>query len=1360
MGEADIGGQMQTRVLWGRCSGGTGAPGRRGRQGYAQAVILAMLLALAGFVLQAVPQTVHAANPPQYTISTGDGSMQSAQINHAYSTQLSAAVVQSGNFAQTVPGIAVTFTAPATGASGTFAATGTNTTTVTTNGTGLATASVLTANGTAGPFTVTASAPNATSNFFFETNTATNTTGQPAVLSIGDGSSQAAQINTAFSTRLSAAVFDGSGNYVQGAVVTFTAPATGASGTFADTHTAVTTATTSSTGLATASVFTANGTAGQYFVEVMVGTLNNSFALKNTLYNPNGVPDTISTSDGGNQQTKIDTTFAKAIQVVVLDGSGNYVQNITVTFTVVAGNTGAGGTFANGTTTTTAPTGSTGLATSSALTANHAAGNFTVMVTAGQVSTNVSETNLAIDTTTKLASTANPSVVGQSVTLTATVTPASGNGTPGGTVVFKDNGGVIAGCGSVTLNAAQATCTPASLSLGTHPLTVEYSGDAAYNPSTGSLSQVVNQASTTTGLTSSLNPSTVGQSVMFTATVSVTAPGGGTPTGMVTFKDNGATIGTGTLMNGQATYSTSALSAATHPITAVYGSDSNFTGSTSSAVNQDVRNPAPAITTISPAAAVTHASATTVTITGTGFVSTSAVHFGADTLVTTYVSPTQLTAVIPTADLGIVGSVTVTVVNPTPGGGSSNAVTFTVEPGPPASLIPIPATPQDVPVTTTISLSVTVKDSFGNVVADGTTVTFSATTVSGATASLPNSGATTTTNGVATITATANTTAAGSYTVTATANGQSATFTLTNTPGPPAHLTASAGASQHATVGTAFGSALQATVTDASSNPVPGVTVTFTATTATTGASATLSNGGTATTGANGQASVTATANTHAGGYTVMASASGIGSPATFTLTNDPGAPATLAANAGTTPQSTTVNTTFTVPLAVTLTDHDGNPISGVTVTFTAPASGASGVFTGSGNTATAPTNAQGVATAPSITANSTAGGYSVAASGGGVTNATAFALTNLAGAPSRIVVTAGGGQHATVGTAFGTALAATVTDASGNVVPNATVTFTAPTTGATATFPGGATATATTNAQGVATVPTLTAGTTAGAFTVTASAPGTGTPATFALTNDPGAPASVTATAGTPQSAPVTTTFPVALAVRVADQHGNAVPNVTVTFTAPTTGASGTFAGGGTNVTIPTPAQGVAIAPAFTANDTVGGYTVTATVSGVGTAGRFSLTNTAAALQSITLSTPANLGSPPSVKVGQTVAFTAMGTYADGSTQNLSSQVQWSSDTAGVVTVDAAGKVTGESPGTGTITATLNGVTQRVVVTVAGPTPVGIIVAPAPAARPSGATGQPGAPAPAPVPRSSGGAAAPAAATSGSPPAPIPAGR
>jgi len=107
--------------------------------------------------------------------------------------------------------------------------------------------------------------------------------------------------------------------------------------------------------------------------------------------------------------------------------------------------------------------------------------------------------------------------------------------------------------------------------------------------------------------------------------------------------------------------------------------------------------------------------------------------------------------------------------------------------------------------------------------------------------------------------------------------------------------------------------------------------------------------------------------------------------------------------------------------------------------------------------------------------------------------------------------------------------------------------------------------------------------------------------------------------------------------------------------------------------------------------------------------------------LKSIAFTGPGGTPPPATLKVGQNVAITATGTYSDGSTQNLSTQVQWSSSNAQVAMVDATGKVTGESPGTATISATLNGVTQTFTVTVGAPTPIGITVQPAPASRPSG---------------------------------------
>ena len=85
---------------------------------------------------------------------------------------------------------------------------------------------------------------------------------------VSAGSKQSVNILNAFSAPLAALVVNGSGQPMQGETVTFTAPASGASGTFADTSTNVTTAITNASGIATSSIFTANGVKGTYFVVV------------------------------------------------------------------------------------------------------------------------------------------------------------------------------------------------------------------------------------------------------------------------------------------------------------------------------------------------------------------------------------------------------------------------------------------------------------------------------------------------------------------------------------------------------------------------------------------------------------------------------------------------------------------------------------------------------------------------------------------------------------------------------------------------------------------------------------------------------------------------------------------------------------------------------------------------------------------------------------------------------------------------------------------------------------------------------------------------------------------------------------
>jgi len=97
------------------------------------------------------------------------------------------------------------------------------------------------------------------------------------------------------------------------------------------------------------------------------------------------------------------------------------------------------------------------------------------------------------------------------------------------------------------------------------------------------------RGSTTTTLTSSLNPSNVGQAVTLTATVAAVAPATGVPTGTVAFKDGALTIGTATVgATGTATLVTSTLTAGSHPLTAVYSGSLDFLTSTSAVVTQTV----------------------------------------------------------------------------------------------------------------------------------------------------------------------------------------------------------------------------------------------------------------------------------------------------------------------------------------------------------------------------------------------------------------------------------------------------------------------------------------------------------------------------------------------------------------------------------------------------------------------------------------------------------------------------------------------------------------------------------------------------------------------------------------------------
>ena len=227
-----------------------------------------------------------------------------------------------------------------------------------------------------------------------------------------------------------------------------------------------------------------------------------------------------------------------------------------------------------------------------------ASGNFTFTAkvadsTPGTPQTASQTFSLAVagrTTATAITFGANPVVVGQTTSVTVTVTDTQGSGTPSspaGTVALTGSGLSATSCvlapTTASASACQVTVTPTA--AGSVTIGASFSATATHLLSGLSTGLTVNPAGTTTAIVSSLNPSMLGQLVTFTATV---ASPGGVPTGTVAFRDGSAVLGTSTLSAGVATFATAGLSAGLHPITAVYGASPNFTGSTSGVLSQSV----------------------------------------------------------------------------------------------------------------------------------------------------------------------------------------------------------------------------------------------------------------------------------------------------------------------------------------------------------------------------------------------------------------------------------------------------------------------------------------------------------------------------------------------------------------------------------------------------------------------------------------------------------------------------------------------------------------------------------------------------------------------------------------------------
>jgi sugar lactone lactonase YvrE len=294
-------------------------------------------------------------------------------------------------------------------------------------------------------------------------------------------------------------------------------------------------------------------------------------------------------TDTPSTSSAITITVAKAnSSVALLSGVNPATFGQTVTFTATVSPAAATGSvqFLDGATvlgTVTVSGGSAALATSSLSAGSHSiqavySGDASYT---GSTSAPLGQTVNKASTTVVAGSTLNPSTFSQSVGLTALVTPRGATGT----VQFLDGSTVLGEASLSSLGAAFINTS--ALSVGSHSITVVYSGDGLYLGSTSTvLRQVVNQWPTFLTIQSSRSPIGVGLAITFTAALTHTPAGA---TGSVQFMDGSTVLGTAALNSGSAALTTSSLSAGSHTITAVYSGDANFSRSSAS-LSQTVWN--------------------------------------------------------------------------------------------------------------------------------------------------------------------------------------------------------------------------------------------------------------------------------------------------------------------------------------------------------------------------------------------------------------------------------------------------------------------------------------------------------------------------------------------------------------------------------------------------------------------------------------------------------------------------------------------------------------------------------------------------------------------------------------------------
>jgi uncharacterized protein (TIGR03437 family) len=1156
------------------------------------------------FVLLAQATAVATATSSAFTIRAGapakiqatGGTPQTATIQTAFAQQLTAKVLDA--FDNPVSGVTVVFTAPSSGASATLSAP------AITDATGQ-TSVTATANTVAGLYSVTASPAGVAASASFSLTNVAGSVGHVVFVQKPSNSAAGAVISPPVTVKVS----DAGSNPLSGVSVTINVqggtPALG--GTLG--------ATTDASGVAAFSDLSIT-VAGIYRLEAASSGI--SGVSDPFLISPATSAVTIAAFDGNGQHAAVGTIYSGPLKALVEDPYHNPVPNASVTF--AAPSSDASVTFSGPTTVT---SGIDGVAIAPAMTANSQVGGFQVTAITAAASAPALFTliNLA-GAANKLAFVQQPvdTVAGVPITPAVTVQlqDSAGNAvrTAGILVTLQANASVVrlhqlSGSATQSTNAAGVASFP-TLSVsqaGTYTLQASSDGltSATSNPfriTAGTAAKIETNGGTpqsATVLTPFPQPLQVtvldaNNNPVSGAPVTFAAPGSGASATL-------SALSTSTDANGHASVSATANSTAgTYSVTASVSGVSasasfsltNVTGAPGQISFVQQPSNTPAGVAISPIIAkVLDSGGNPVN----GAVVTISLQEATTTLDGTLTRTTGSDGMATFDDLSITTTGTYHL-DVASGGVSALSNSFQITPASSAVVIlAFEGDGQNATVGTTYSgpLKARVEDPYHNPIANAS-VTFTPPT-SGASVTFAGSATVNTgADGIAIspdMTANAQT---GTFQVTAstaTASGP-ALFNLTNIPGNANKL-----AFVQQPVSTVAGATITPAVTvqvrDSSGNAVhtAGIMVTLQAD-ATVRRLKELSGTATQPTDSSGLATFANLSINQAGSYTLQANANGLSSDTSQSFTITAGTAAQIESTGGAT-QSTIVLTAFAQPLQATVLDANNNPVSGATVTFGAPGSGASATL----SALSAVTDTSGHATV-TATANGTAGCYAVSASTSGVTPSATYSLCNAAAGASQIVFT-GQPSNTQAGVPISPPVVARLTDAGGNGVSGATITMSLSGGGVL-----GGTTTATTNAAGEATFDNLLVNT-SGAYQL-AAVNGSVSAVSNSFQVSP-ATASVTISVydGDGQSALAGAPYAGPLKALVVDLFGNPLSGIAVTFAAPGTGPSVTFAG---SATVNTDANGIATSPAMTANTVSGPFVVTARAPNAPAPANFPLAN------------------------------------------------------------------------------------------------------------------------------------------------------